>query len=44
MPLATKHRPLTLTEFIERFGTEEACRTYLRDLRWPDGVRCPKCN
>ena len=42
--MATKRRPLTLTAFIERFGTEEACRTYLRDLRWPDGVRCPKCN
>ena len=43
MPLAAKHRPLTLTEFIERFGSEDACQHYLRDLRWPDGVRCPKC-
>lgn len=27
-----------------RFGTEEACREYLRSLRWPDGFRCPRCD
>jgi transposase-like protein len=34
---------LTLTQFNERFGTEEACRAYLVKLRWPNGVRCPRC-
>jgi transposase-like protein len=23
--------------------TEERCRAYLEALRWPDGVRCPRC-
>ncbi len=22
---------------------EERCRTYLQDLRWPEGVACPRC-
>jgi len=25
------------------FSTEEACRKYLFELRWPDGFRCPIC-
>ena len=33
----------TLDAFDRRFPTEEACREYLRDSRWPDGVICPKC-
>jgi hypothetical protein len=33
----------TLDAFDHRFPTEEACRSYLRDSRWPDGVICPKC-
>ena len=35
--------PRTLAEFEARFATEEACRTYLVQLRWPDGFRCPTC-
>ena len=35
--------PRTLAEFEERFDTEEACRTYLNQLRWPSGFRCPRC-
>ena len=30
-------------EFERRFATEEACRTYLVQLRWPEGVRCLRC-
>jgi transposase-like protein len=30
-------------EFIEKFGTEEQCRSYLYALRWSNGFRCPKC-
>ena len=26
-----------------RFGTEQACREYLMQLRWPQGFRCPRC-
>lgn len=35
--------PRTLAEFEARFTTEEACRAYLVQLRWPDGFRCPCC-
>ena len=30
-------------EFERRFASEEACRTYLIQLRWPEGVRCLRC-
>jgi transposase-like protein/ribosomal protein L37AE/L43A len=32
--------PRTVAEFEARFATEEACRAYLGQLRWPDGFRC----
>lgn len=35
--------PKTITEFKERFATEEACQQYLIKLRWPDGFCCPHC-
>ena len=35
--------PRTTMEFEKRFATEEACRVYLEQLRWPDGFRCPCC-
>jgi len=36
-------KPLTLTQLMSRFPTEEACKTYLQGKRWPDGVKCPRC-
>lgn len=38
-----KDYPQTLEQLEERFSTEEACRDYLFQLRWPTGFRCPKC-
>jgi len=35
--------PRTLAEFECRFSTEEGCRDYLLQLRWPNGFRCPRC-
>src|SRR5271166_2679365 len=35
--------PQTLLEFEARFATDEACRQYLIQLRWPDGFVCPRC-
>jgi len=35
--------PQTLNELEARFSTEEACRDYLVQLRWPEGFRCPRC-
>jgi len=29
--------------FRERFGTEEACRRALFEMRWPEGLTCPAC-
>jgi transposase-like protein len=33
-----------LPELIERFGSEDKCHAYLEGLRWPDGIRCPRCD
>jgi transposase-like protein len=41
-PLTTQPT-MTLTALMERFKTEDDCRAYLRDSRWPNGVRCPRC-
>lgn len=35
--------PETLMEFEKRFSTEESCRDYIFQLRWPDGFCCPRC-
>lgn len=35
--------PETALEFESRFATEEACRRYLCELRWPQGFQCPRC-
>jgi transposase-like protein len=35
--------PRTILDFEQRFASEEACREYLQQLRWPEGFRCPRC-
>jgi transposase-like protein len=35
--------PKTITELDQRLSSQEACREYLFDLRWPDGFCCPRC-
>ena len=35
--------PRTLLELERRFGTEQACREYLFQLRFPDRFRCSRC-
>lgn len=35
--------PRTMAEFEARFRSEQACREYLFQLRWPEGFRCPRC-
>lgn len=32
-----------LVNLIERFGSNDKCRSYLEALRWPKGVTCPRC-
>jgi transposase-like protein len=34
---------MDLGKLMTEFGTDDLCREYLEDLRWPDGVRCPRC-
>lgn len=34
---------MSLPEFLEKYGTEEACRDALFKMRWPEGFRCPEC-
>ena len=36
-------RGLSEPEFRERFGTEEACRKALFEMRWREGLTCPAC-
>lgn len=36
--------PRNIKELEDRFATEQACRDYLFELRWPDGFRCPRCD
>ncbi len=33
-----------LTALVSRFHSEDKCREYLEQLRWPEGVRCPRCD
>ncbi len=35
--------PVSWRQFLDRFGTEEACVAYLQGLRWPQGFVCPHC-
>lgn len=32
-----------MVEFMNKFSTEEACRTYLLQIRWPEYFVCPAC-
>lgn len=34
---------MDLPKLIEQFGSEDRCRAYLEELRWPNGVVCPRC-
>ena len=33
-----------LRRLTARLGYEEGARQYLERLRWPDGIRCPRCD
>lgn len=35
--------PMTFEEFTIKFATEEQCRDYLYQLRFPNGFVCPRC-
>jgi hypothetical protein len=35
---------MTLNGLMTRFSTEEACKQYLQQRRWPNGAQCPRCH
>jgi len=35
---------MTLTQLTTRFSTEDACKQFLTEKRWPHGVECPRCH
>ncbi|ABJ90024.1 putative transposase [Xanthomonas oryzae pv. oryzae KACC 10331] len=35
---------LSLSEFMDRYGTEAKCYRALYRWRWPKGFRCPQCD
>jgi hypothetical protein len=41
-PLTTQPN-ITLAQLKRDYSTAQACKALLRDMRWPDGVRCPRC-
>jgi transposase-like protein len=41
--MTKRYRERSLLEFQREFSTEEACVQHLREMRWPDGFRCPRC-
>lgn len=42
-PQAGKDYPRSWNEFLDWFGSEEACLSFLERLRWPQGFVCPGC-
>ena len=34
---------MNLMKLVDQFHSDERCREYLEQLRWPDGVTCPRC-
>jgi hypothetical protein len=33
----------TVEDFARQFATDEARKVFLVAIRWPNGVRCPRC-
>jgi hypothetical protein len=40
---AAENYPVSWRQFLERFGTEDACTAYLHRLRWPQDFFCSHC-
>lgn len=36
-------RKYTMKDFNKDFPDDNACLEYIKNLRWPDGIQCPKC-
>src|SRR5271168_5052577 len=42
--MASNIKQMTIPQFEKMFPNEDACAAYLVAHRWPDGVRCPRCD
>ena len=38
-----RHSATNLIDLFDKYGNDEKCRMYLENLRWPDGVKCIRC-
>jgi transposase-like protein len=43
MAMLPEDLPEDMLSFLARFGSDEQCREYLFEARWPDGFRCAAC-
>ncbi len=43
MKKAIETEQINLIELFEKFGSDAKCRSYLESLRFPDGVKCLRC-
>jgi transposase-like protein len=39
----SRPKGMDLSRLVEQLGSEDKCHEYLEELRWPDGIVCPKC-
>jgi transposase-like protein len=44
MRIIRKNKPMTMAEFESKFPNDKACKSYLQARRWPQGVKCPRCD
>ena len=35
---------MTIAQFEKQFPNEDACRVFLAENRWPNGITCPRCD
>lgn len=35
---------MNMMKLMDEFGTDTKCRAVLEQLRWPEGVQCPRCD
>jgi len=43
MPAKKPRNAMNIMALMEQFDTDSECRAILENLRWPDGVKCPRC-
>lgn len=43
MSKLTTQPAVNLLSILEAYDTDAECRAYLEELRWPNGVECPRC-